>query len=156
MAGAAPRADYAVLRGLLPEAEKGLVSLGRAARHPELDRHLLELVDLRASQLNGCAYCLQLHVNKARKEGVASGKLVQVAAWRESPLFSDRERIALDLTEAMTRMDPAHGVPDALFEAARREFGDAALAALVSKILSINAWNRLMVAYRITPPDAEE
>jgi AhpD family alkylhydroperoxidase len=152
----APRADYAHLRTLLPEAEKGLISLGRAARHEALAAELLELVDMRASQLNGCAYCLQIHTNKARKAGVPWAKLAQLAAWRESPLFDARERTALDFTEAMTRSDPAHGIPDALFASAMQEFGEAALAALTSKILAINAWNRLMVVYRIAPPAAEE
>ena len=152
----APRAEYAALRGLMPEAEKGLVALNRASRHPDLDAGLLELVDLRASQMNGCAYCLQIHTNKARKAGVPWAKLAQVAAWRESPLFSGRERAALDFAEAMTRQDPAVGIADAVYDAARQEFGDAALAALTAKVIGINAWNRLMVAYRITPPDAEE
>ena len=132
------------------------MALTRGGRHPELDPALVELVDLRASQMNACAYCLQLHVNKARKHGVAPAKLTQLAAWHESEAYSGRERIALALTEAMTRIDPAQGVPDAVFEAARQEFGDAVLAILVAKILAINAWNRLMLTYRIAAPAAEE
>jgi AhpD family alkylhydroperoxidase len=150
----APRAEYAALRTWMPEAEKGLVALGRAARMPELSPALLELVDLRASQINGCAYCLQLHTNKAVKAGVDSARLAQLAAWRESPVFSMRERAALAWTEALTT-PAAHGVPDAVYAAARQELGDAGLAALTAKVLAINAWNRLMVAYRIAPPDAE-
>ncbi|MCC7281150.1 MAG: carboxymuconolactone decarboxylase family protein [Acetobacteraceae bacterium] len=151
----AARAGYAALRGLIPEAVDGLGALGRASHHPDLDAGLLELVDIRASQMNGCAYCLQLHANRAQRHGVAAGKLTQVAVWRESGLFSDRERTALELAEALTRLDPAHGLAEPLYAAARQEFGEAALAALVAKILVINAWNRLMVAYRIAPPEAE-
>lgn len=151
-----PRIDYAALRPLIAEAEKGLVALVRASRQPDLEPQLLELVDLCASQLNGCAYCVQLHVNKARKAGMEWGRIAQLAVWRESPLFSPRERLALELTEAMTRIDPAHGIGDALYAAALQEFGEAPLAALVAKIIAINAWNRLMLTYRIAPPMPEE
>jgi AhpD family alkylhydroperoxidase len=153
---AAARIDYAALRPLLGDAEKGLVMIGRAARAEGLDPALLELVDLRASQLNGCAYCVQTHTNKARKAGIEWARITQLATWPESPLFSDRERTALALTEALTRIDPAHGVPDALHDRAAQEFGPQALAALTAKILGINAWNRRMIAYRITPPASEE
>jgi AhpD family alkylhydroperoxidase len=153
---AAARIDYAALRPLLGDAEKGLVMIGRAARAEGLDPALLELVDLRASQLNGCAYCVQTRTNKARKPGIEWARSAQLATWPESPLFSDREGTALALTEALTRIDPAHGVPDALHDRAAQEFGPQALAALTGKILGIDAWNRLMIAYRITPPASEE
>jgi AhpD family alkylhydroperoxidase len=149
-----PRADYAVLRTWMPEAEKGLVALGRAARAPDLSPALLELVDLRASQINGCAYCLQAHTNKAVKAGVDGARLAQLAAWRESPVFTPRERAALAWTEALTSI-AGHGVADEVYHAARQEFGDAGLAALTAQVLAINAWNRLMVAYRIAPPEPE-
>jgi AhpD family alkylhydroperoxidase len=122
---AAARIDHAALRPLLGEAEKGLVMLGRAARAEALDASLLELVDLRASSLNGCAYCVQTRTNKARKAGVEWARITQLATWPESPLFSDREGTALALTEALTRIDPAHGVPDALHDRAAQEFGPA-------------------------------
>src|SRR4051794_22836209 len=110
-------------------------------------------MNLRVSQINGCAYCLQFHTNELIKLGADPAKPVQVAAWREASVFTEQECAALDYAEAATRLD-AHGVPDAVHAAARQHFGDAGLAALTAAVVAINGWNRVAIAYRFTPPPA--
>ncbi|VWX62960.1 Alkyl hydroperoxide reductase AhpD [Burkholderiales bacterium 8X] len=108
------------------------------------------LVDIRASQLNGCAFCLDMHVKQARLAGERELRLHHVAIWRESPLFSERERAALAWTEVLTRL-PADGVGDEDFEAARSHFSDKELSDLSFVVMSINAWNRVNAAFRSVP-----
>jgi AhpD family alkylhydroperoxidase len=108
------------------------------------------LVDLRASQLNGCAFCVDMHVKQARIHGERELRLHHVAIWRESPLFTPKERAALAWTEALTRIDPA-GVPDAVYEEAREYFPEAELSELTFRVVAINGWNRMNVAFRTTP-----
>jgi AhpD family alkylhydroperoxidase len=116
----------------------------------ELDRRLHDLVSLRASQINGCAFCLDMHWKDARAAGETEERLYSLDAWRESPLYSERERAALELCEAITLVAETH-VPDAAWERARASFDEDELAQLVIAITAINAWNRLNVATRLEP-----
>lgn len=117
----------------------------------EIEQGLAHLVDLRASQLNGCAFCIDMHVKEARLHGDRELRLHHLATWRESPLFTPRERAALTWTEALTQI--AAGVPDALYAEVLAEFGERGLAALSFRVVAINGGNRLNVAFR-TPPGA--
>ncbi len=117
-----------------------------AAHHAGVPLGTLELVNLRASQINGCAVCLDMHARSARKRGETDERLATLAAWRDAPYFDDAERAALALTEAGTRLaDLADAVPDAVFDEAKRHYDEGALAALVVTIATINTWNRLNV-----------
>ncbi len=115
-----------------------------------LDHLLKELVRLRASQINGCAFCLDMHVADARKAGESERRLATVSAWRETPFFSDKERAALEWTESLTLVADSR-VPDAVWEAVRPHFSDAELIELTLLITSINSWNRFAVAFRKMP-----
>lgn len=147
------RSEGPALYRLQPALADAMRALGRAAAEAGLDPALIELLDLRVSQINGCAYCLQYHSNEMAKLGVPAAKQAQVAAWRESPIFDARERVALEYAEAVTEL-PDGGVPDALHAAAEAEFGQAGLAALMAALVAINGWNRIAIAYRFTPPPA--
>jgi AhpD family alkylhydroperoxidase len=117
-----------------------------AARQAGLPHTTLELVSLRASQINGCAVCLDMHSRGARKGGETDERLFTLAAWRDAPYFTDAERAALALAEAGTRLaDQGDPVPDAVFDEAAKHYDEAALAALVVCIAAINTWNRLNV-----------
>jgi AhpD family alkylhydroperoxidase len=133
---------------VIPEALTTLQTLGRITKQG-LPEKLLELVYLRASQINGCSACVDMHPQLARKAGETDERLFAVAAWREAPYFSDAERAALALTEALTRIaDRADPVPDALFNEADKHFDEVELATLILAIAGINVWNRLNVAVR--------
>src|SRR5690349_16317020 len=121
----------------------------------DLDARLRELVRVRASQLNGCAYCIDMHTKDARAVGETEQRLYALPAWRETPYFSDRERAALSLTEAITLMATDH-VPDEAWEAVAEHFGPDELGALVSLIATINAWNALGVSTRAWTPGSYE
>ena len=116
---------------------------------------IAHLVTLRASQLNGCAFCVDMHVKEAKIHGERELRLHHVAVWRESPLFSPRERAALEWTEALTHLPP-HGVPDAIFAAVREQFSEQEVAELSFLIIAINGWNRLSVAFRAVPGSADK
>lgn len=116
----------------------------------ELDSRLGELVRIRASQLNGCAFCVDMHCVDAQGAGEDDRRIFAVAAWRESPFFDERERAALALTEAMTRLGDG-GVPDAVYARAAELFGEDELARLMGAIIVINAWNRVAVATAMQP-----
>lgn len=142
----------------VPGLLDALQSLARAAHEAAdqagLSPSTLELVNLRASQINGCAVCLDMHTRGAKKAGETDERLFTVAAWRDAPYFTDAERAALALAEAGTRLaDQADPVPAAVFEAAAQHYDEKALAALVVTIAAINAWNRLNV---ITGQEAGE
>jgi AhpD family alkylhydroperoxidase len=131
----------------LPGVFDALQALTAATSVPGLPSSTRELVNLRASQINGCAVCLDMHARSARKAGETDERLHTVAAWRDAPYFSDAERAALALTEAATRLaDRAEPVPDEVFAEAAKYYDETALAALVVNIASINLWNRLNVA----------
>ena len=133
-----------------PATFKAVYALQGAINNCGLDHALLELVKMRASQINGCAFCVQHHILLAEKLGVPVDKLNLVVVWREAPQFSARERAALAWTEALTLL--TGGVSDEVYEQARAEFSDHELTYLTSAIASINVWNRFGVAYRWTPP----
>jgi AhpD family alkylhydroperoxidase len=141
------RVEYDVVA---PESTKGLTELARYIRGGVLPPPLIELVMLRASQINGCAYCLDLHHRRARRAGVPQAQLDTLAAWDESPAFSDKERAALAWTESLTRVWQDH-VPDSAWERVRAHFTDREVVDLSIAIVDINSWNRLMLAFR-TPP----
>jgi AhpD family alkylhydroperoxidase len=135
---------------LAPDAYDLVSALGQAAGKAGIDKQLLELIKLRASQINGCAFCVQFHILQGESLGMSADKLNLVVVWREAPLFSSRERAALAWTEALTLL--AAGVSDEVYAQASAEFSEKELAYLSSAIASINVWNRLGVAYRWTPP----
>lgn len=140
--------DTADVTHHLPEANRALAALTRAAG---LDHGLAELVKVRASQINGCAYCVDLHTRAALKAGEDARRLTLVCVWRESPVFDDRERAALAVTEALTLVAEG-GVREAL-EAAAPHFPGDGLSRLVAVVTAINAWNRVMIAAGNRPPD---
>ncbi len=115
-----------------------------------LEPSLLELVKLRASQINGCAYCIDIHTKDARSKGESEQRLYGLSAWRETPFYSDRERAALAWTEAVTKIGETH-VPDDVYEEARKYFGEKELVDLTLAVIAINSWNRLAISFR-TPP----
>jgi len=115
-----------------------------------LEPSLLDLVRMRASQINGCAYCLDMHSKDARAAGEAEQRLYCLPAWRETPFYSDRERAALAWTEAVTEIADGH-VPDEVFEEARKHFTEEELGYLTLAIVTINGWNRLSIAFRAVP-----
>ena len=132
------------------EAMKALIALEVALGKRGLETALVNLVKLRASQINGCAYCVDSHSADARKAGETERRLYAVAAWRETPFFSQRERAALAWTESLTRLPDTHA-PDADYEAVRAQFSAADLVDLTLVIGAINIWNRLGVGFRKMP-----
>ena len=126
---------------------KPLFALGAQVEASGLEHALLELVKMRSSQLNGCAYCLDMHSKDARAAGETEQRLYLLDAWRETSLYSERERAALAWTEAVTELSRA-GVSDELFAATREEFSEAELVALTMVVITINGWNRLAVPFR--------
>ena len=134
---------------VVPDAMPALQALGKAVHNGGLPPKTLELINLRASQINGCAVCAVQHPRIARKLGETDERLFSVATWRDAPYFTDAERAALALTEAATRLsDREDPVPDEVWEEAARHYDEPALAALVIAIASINVWNRLNVVTR--------
>jgi AhpD family alkylhydroperoxidase len=134
---------------VLPEALKALHALDKATEKAEVPHVTRNLVLLRASQINGCSVCTILHARDLKKAGESDDRLFAVAAWRDTPYFTDAERAALALTEALTRMaDQADPVPDEIWDAAAEHFDETQLGALVLDIGLINVWNRLNVATR--------
>jgi len=134
---------------------KHLNTAARGAMDAGVPLATLELVELRVSQINGCAYCVELHARELREAGASEERIWGVAAWRETPYFDDAERAALALTEALTRIaDRADPVPDAIWDEAARHYDERALAALAIEIGAINLWNRLNVAVGQPPAGA--
>jgi AhpD family alkylhydroperoxidase len=145
---AQPRLDHGKqspeLVGKLQEFTRAIVDSGH------IEPKLSHLVDIRASQMNGCAFCLDMHVKEAKLHGERELRLYHVAIWRESPLFTPKERAALALTEALTQIAPT-GVSDELYAEAREQFSEKELSTLIFRVTGINAWNRACVAVRATP-----
>jgi AhpD family alkylhydroperoxidase len=129
-----------------PGAYEAMLGLERHVAQSRIDAALLELVKVRASQLNGCAFCLDMHTKDARAAGESEQRLYLLPAWREAPCYSARERTALEWTEAVTVLGK-DGVAQSLFEAARAEFGDRDLVDLTMAIVAINGWNRFAIAF---------
>ncbi len=138
------RLDY---RKVFPRAFEAMRGLEDAVAGSTLEPELLELVKLRASQLNGCAYCLDMHSKDARARGEDEQRLHVLAAWREAPLYSERERAALAWCEALTLL-PQAGAPDEAYEQLRAQFEDEEVVALTLAIVAINGWNRFAVGFR--------
>lgn len=143
------RSEYEDFKRIAPDAYDLVLALGQVAAKAGLDKQLLELVKLRASQINGCAFCVQHHVLLSERLGVPVDKLHLVAVWREAPIYSVRERAALAWTEALTLLPDGFG--DEVYEEAQREFSETELIYLTSAIASINVWNRFGAAFRWTP-----
>jgi len=130
----------------LPAAYAAIARLEGAA-HQHLDPRLIDLVKLRVSQINGCAFCLDMHARALRELGESQQRLDTLAAWREVPFFDERERAALELAESVTRLEPG-GVPDVVWDAAAAAFPGTQMAALLTAVIAINAWNRVAVPSR--------
>lgn len=140
-----PRIDY---RKAVPhEALQAMYALEGQVRKSGLETKLLELVRMRASQINGCAYCLDMHSKDARAEGETEQRLYGLNAWREAPYYSDRERAALEWTEAVTLVSRDQ-VPDEVYERVRQQFNETELASLTLCVTMINSWNRFAIAFR--------
>lgn len=133
-----------------PQALQPLVALQAYVDGCGLEKQLLHLVKLRASQINGCAYCIDMHTKDARADGDSEQRLYALDAWRETPFYSDRERAALEWTEAVTLVSEGH-VPDAVFTAARAQFSAEELVNLTLAVAAINSWNRLCIGFRAVP-----
>jgi len=133
-----------------PEARKALLGLEAYQKQSGLEESLLDLIKIRASQINGCAFCLDMHVIDARVSGETEQRLYMLPAWRESPFYSERERAALAWTEAVTLVSESH-VPDELYEETRKNFNEREIVSLTMSIIAINSWNRINVAFRIQP-----
>ncbi|MFJ1796179.1 carboxymuconolactone decarboxylase family protein [Kitasatospora griseola] len=143
-------AQRLALAKVAPEFHRNLIALDRLARTGLGDPVIADLVNLRASQLNGCAFCLDVHSRDAREKGEAEHRLHTLAAWRETPFFTPRERAALALTEAITLVASTH-VPDEVFDEAAKHFSETELAHLIGAITTINALNRVGVSTRMSP-----
>jgi AhpD family alkylhydroperoxidase len=135
-----------------PDALKAMLALEAAVSKLPLEKPLLELVKLRASQINGCAFCVDLHSSDARKRGETERRLYSVAVWRESPFFSPRERAALAWTESLTRLAETHA-PDEDYAQLAAEFSERERVDLTLAINTINSWNRLAVGFRKIPSE---
>jgi AhpD family alkylhydroperoxidase len=141
---------------IVPDAMKALQALGKATEKGGVPAKTIDLVQLRASQINGCSVCVDMHARQMKKAGETDERLLAVAAWRDTPYFTDAERAALALTEAVTRLsDREDPVPDKVWEEAARHYDEAGLAGLLLAIAAINVWNRLNVAIKqVVDPNA--
>ena len=139
------RIDFAKV--LLPKATQALGPVAKYVKSCGLNHRLLQLVEMRTSQLNGCAYCIDMHSKDARAAGETEQRLYLLDAWRETPLYTERERAALEWTEAVTRVADGH-VPDAVFASARNHFNEEELLDLTLAVIATNGFNRLNIAFR--------
>jgi AhpD family alkylhydroperoxidase len=139
-----PRISY---KEVAPGAYQIMLGLERYVGESGLDHSLLELVRTRASQLNSCAFCLDMHSKDAIAAGETPQRLFVLSAWRDAPFYTDRERAALAWTEAVTHIGP-NGIPDEMYRAARRQFDERQLVDLTMAIIAINGWNRLAIAFQ--------
>jgi AhpD family alkylhydroperoxidase len=134
-----------------PAAYQALLGMEMFVRkQSKLELPLIELIKIRASQINGCSYCIDMHTKDARAEGETEQRIYALSAWQETPFFTERERAALALTEAVTLVGEDH-VPDAVYETARKSFTDEELVNLTLAIITINGWNRLAITFRFVP-----
>jgi AhpD family alkylhydroperoxidase len=143
-----------IARSAPPGAYKAMMGLQQYVETCGLERSILDLVMVRASQINGCAYCIDMHTKEARNHGESERRLYELDAWRESPFYTDRERAALAWTEAVTLITAGH-VPDEVFDEAHREFSDPELINLTFAVTLINSWNRISIAFRKLPEAPE-
>ncbi len=142
-----PRINYVQAA---PDAYKAMRGLEEYVASSGLEKPLYELVKTRASQINGCAFCLDMHTKDARKAGETEQRLYALSAWRETPFYTERERAALEWTEALTLISDTD-VPDALYENVRNQFSESEIVALSMAIIAINGWNRLAISFRTVP-----
>ncbi|HEY1464671.1 MAG TPA: carboxymuconolactone decarboxylase family protein [Terriglobales bacterium] len=133
-----------------PGALKAMYGLVTYLNHSSIEKKLLHLIDLRVSQINGCAYCLDMHWKDLKVEGETDQRLYSLNAWRETPFYTDRERAALAWAEAVTLVSETH-VPDDVFEEAREHFSEQELVDLTMGVVTINSWNRLSISFRVIP-----
>jgi len=138
-----------------PTLFKAFLEFSNAIKESGIDRQIHDLVNIRASQLNGCAFCLDMHVKEAKLHGERELRLYHLAIWRESPLFSARERAALAWTEVLTHLPP-EGVPDDIYTAVRALFSEKELADLTFLVMAINSWNRVNCAFKTVPGSADK
>ncbi|WP_129781044.1 carboxymuconolactone decarboxylase family protein [Peristeroidobacter soli] len=132
-----------------PDLFKAMSGLSAGFEHATLEHSLIELVKLRASQINGCGFCVDMHSKDARLEGETEQRLYLLSVWREAPgIYNDRERAALAWTEAVTKLENQH-VPDAVYDQARAQFSDEELARLTLAVVAINGWNRFNIAFNV-------
>jgi AhpD family alkylhydroperoxidase len=143
-----PRLDF---YKAAPDTIKALLALENQVRASGLEPSLFELVKIRASQINGCAFCINMHTADARKQGETEQRIYLLDAWREAPVYTDRERAALAWTEAVTLVSETH-VPDDVYEATRAQFSEAEMVNLTMLVGAINAWNRIAISFRAVPP----
>ena len=127
---------------------RAMLNLSKEVETSGLERKMLELVKIRASQINGCAYCIDMHTKDARAAGETEQRIYALSAWHETPFFTDRERAALEWTEAVTRIGDTHA-PDEVYDQVRQHFEEQELVALTFAVVVINAWNRLAVPFRV-------
>lgn len=132
---------------IAPKATKGLVEIEKYIHESDLDPALYELVKLRASQMNGCAFCIDMHTKDARANGETEQRLYAINVWRDTSFYSKKERAALEWTEALTQIS-ANEVSDELYERVRKEFNEKDLVDLTMVIVAINGWNRLSISFR--------
>ncbi len=142
-----PRLRYPTLA---PNGFRAMSGLEEYVHSSGLEPGLLELVKLRCSQINGCAYCIDMHTKDARVRGETEQRLYALNAWRETPFYSDRERAALEWAETVTRVSETH-VPDDVFERVRKYFSEKELVDLTFAVIAINGWNRLAISFRSVP-----
>jgi AhpD family alkylhydroperoxidase len=131
-------------------AYKAMLGLETYVRRSGLEHSLLELIKVRASQINGCAYCIDMHWKDARAAGESEQRLYSLSAWREAPFYTDRERAALEWTETVTLVSETH-VPDEVYDRVRAHFDEAELVNLTTAVVTINAWNRFAISFRSVP-----
>jgi AhpD family alkylhydroperoxidase len=147
----APRIDWKTFQETVPEFATAMAAVTHALKKSGIEPEIRELIKIRASQINGCAFCIQYHLNDARKISVPAAKLDLLAAWRDAGIYSSRERAALGWTENVTLMAQRH-ISDEDFKRVRAEFSQSELAFLTVAISQINAWNRIAAPFQFTPP----
>ena len=142
-----PRIDYTRLS---PGGYKAMLGLELYLNRSSLEKKLLHMIKLRVSQINGCAFCLDMHWKDLQAEGESEQRMYSLDAWRETDYYSDRERAALAWAEAVTKVTEGH-VPDEVFEATRQHFSEQEMADLTFAVVAINGWNRMSIAFRVVP-----
>ncbi|HZP06008.1 MAG TPA: carboxymuconolactone decarboxylase family protein [Terracidiphilus sp.] len=147
----APRVEWKSFQEVVPEFYTGMTAIKHALQKSGIEPEIRELIKIRASQINGCAYCVQFHLNDARKISVPAEKLDLLAAWRESGVFSPREMAALEWTERVTLL-AQQPIDDEAFARVQQHFSERDLTLLTVAISQINAWNRIAAPFRFTPP----
>jgi AhpD family alkylhydroperoxidase len=145
------RVDYRTFQSIIPEMATGMAAISHALRKSGIEPELLEMLKIRVSQLNGCAFCVQFHLNDARKLNVPAARLDLLAAWREAGIYTDRETAALEWAEHVTLL-AAHHIDDQAYAHVSAQFSEREVVFLTTAIGQINFWNRVAAPLRFTPP----